>query len=117
MDRLWNLNNRQPAPASGAESESQSVERRLAELEARLDSLTLACMAMWRLIQRKHGISDDEFSAMVREVDLSDGRLDGRIAPETKSCATCGRAMSSRHVKCLYCGGDNLQRKPFEGAR
>lgn len=116
MDRLWNLNNRKPVAAPGVESESQSVERRLAELESRLDSLTLASMAMWRLIQQKHGITDEEFSAMVREVDLSDGRLDGRVAPEAKSCSSCGRAMSTRHVKCLYCGGDNLQTKPFEGA-
>ena len=117
MDRLWNLNSRHPEPAQGVESESQSVARRLADLESRLDSLTLACMAMWRMLQDRHGISDEEFAAKVREIDMSDGRLDGRAAPEPKSCSRCGQALAPRQVKCQHCRAENFQSKPFEGAR
>lgn len=88
-------------------TESQSAARqaqdRVAELEARLDKLTLTCAALWQLMKAKTGVSDQQLTEAIREIDLRDGRLDGKVAAEAKACPSCKRTMSKRHNKCLYC--------------
>ena len=119
---LWDLHQQSRIDSVDAKSartatEAQLASRRVQELEARVDALALACTTMWSLLQSRVGVTDQEFEARMREIDLRDGTLDGRVAPEVKTCAKCGRTMSSRHARCMYCGNDNLKRKPFEGAR
>ena len=122
FDILWDLHqqrriNEASDQAARGESEAKQAAREVRELQARVDALTLACTTMWSLMQTKLGMTDQEFGARLREIDLRDGKLDGRIAPEVKACPRCKRTMSNRHSRCLYCGDDHLQRKPFEGAR
>jgi len=103
--------------ATRSERETKGNTRELQELRARVDALTLACTTMWSLLQTRFGVTDEEFGRRLHEIDLRDGKLDGRIAPEIKSCPKCQRTMSSRHARCMYCGDDELHRRPFEGAR
>lgn len=122
LNFLWDLHQQSQireadSRAARGESEAKQASREVRDLQARVDALTLACTAMWSLMQTKLGMTDDEFGARMREIDLRDGTLDGRIAAEIKHCAKCNRAMSVRHVRCLYCGDDHLSRKPFEAAR
>ena len=39
----------------------------------------------------------------IREIDLRDGQLDGKLAIAV-DCEGCGRALADRHIQCLYCG-------------
>lgn len=105
------------AQAANASRQATDAAREVRDLQARVDALTLACTAMWSLLQTRFGLTDAEFGDRLREIDLRDGKLDGRISPEIKACPKCGRTMSSRHGRCIYCGDDHLARKPFEGAR
>jgi len=122
FDLLWDIHqqyriNEVDAMASRGASEAKQVAGEVRELQARVDALTLACTTMWSLMQSRLGMTDKEFGERLREIDLRDGKLDGRIAPEIKGCGKCGRTMSKRHARCLYCGGEDLKRRPFEGAR
>lgn len=122
LEILWELHqqnriNSAADQASRGESEAKRAAREVRDLQARIDALTLACTTMWSLMQTRFGMTDAEFGSRLREIDLRDGKLDGRIAPEIKSCPKCQRTMSSRHARCLYCGDDHLERRPFEGAR
>ncbi len=122
LEFLWDLDqqrriNEVDARTTRTVGDAQQTQRRVVDLEARVDALVLACTTMWSLLQSKVGITEQEFAARLRDIDLRDGTLDGRIAPEVKACAACGRTMSSRHARCMYCGDANLSRKPFEGAR
>lgn len=57
---------------------------------------------------KKGLLTQAELHARVREVDVADGRLDGRAAPPpaaTKTiCADCGHATPQTRPTCLYCG-------------
>lgn len=49
------------------------------------------------------------------EIDLSDGKLDGKVReqPGVSACASCGRTLSKRHARCFYCTAPNPSAKPF----
>ena len=98
--------------AAGTSGESLRDRNRL--LERRLEKLSLVCQALWTLVRDRTGITEGDLLRRVQELDLSDGRLDGRIA-EAAVCAACGRTSSKRHARCLYCEAPRKAGSAFEG--
>ena len=83
------------------------------ELRRRIDGLMLINMAMWSILEEKLGVSEQQLAERVKEIDLRDGKLDGRIATEGAQCPRCSRIMSVRHNRCMYCGEDAPKKKVF----
>jgi hypothetical protein len=90
-----------------------AAERAVHDVQARLESLELACAGMWELLKR-HGYTDAELVDAVRAVDARDGAVDGKMTPVgVEVCPHCQRRLLSRRsVKCSWCGGE-LGRVPF----
>lgn len=112
---LWEIYQQQriaDANAAGNKAERNS-EALAAKLNSRIDALVLVNMAMWSLIQERLGLTDADLEGRIRELDLRDGRLDGRSTPQVSTCAACGRTLSIRHNRCLYCGSEALKPAPF----
>jgi hypothetical protein len=87
------------AALRGGERAAQDVQA----LQAELNRLTLACAALWSLV-KEHGHADEELLARMQELDLRDGKLDGRLAADVVSCKDCGRKTKAGRRTCLYCG-------------
>ncbi|MCE5325340.1 MAG: hypothetical protein LLG01_02890 [Planctomycetaceae bacterium] len=102
------------APAS--RRETAGVRSGDEHLEDRLDRLTLICMAMWSLLSEKTTLTPADLAQRVKEIDLADGKEDGRLTRTIKTCHKCNRVMSPRHSKCLYCGSVDLSSDPFRAA-
>lgn len=68
--------------------------------------MALTTMAMFALMSERLGISEADLEAKIREIDLADGKLDGKVRVETNECPSCSRPVSKRHKKCMYCGSD-----------
>ena len=81
-----------------------------------MDQLSLVCSAMWELLREKNGLTEEDLMAKVREVDLRDGVADGKVTKQVLKCVKCGRTMSPRHKKCLYCGAEKLNPQAFDAA-
>jgi hypothetical protein len=84
------------------------------ELNRRLEKLSLICRAMWTLIQERSNISEKELAQRTAEVDLLDGKADGRVSVPAQECQTCHRMLAPRHDRCFYCGGKRLVKSVFE---
>jgi hypothetical protein len=92
-------------------------QRTAEDLASRVDRLTLACVAMWELLREQTQLTDEQLLEKVREVDLRDGQLDGKISnKQLRRCQQCDRVMSPRHARCIYCGADNPTFCAFDGA-
>lgn len=87
----------QAAPGGG-------TRRGISEIEARLDRTLLTCEAMWTILRDKLGVSDVELVERINELDLSDGKLDGKVRKTAVACPSCHRTISPRFPKCMYCG-------------
>ncbi|HEX9795129.1 MAG TPA: hypothetical protein VGC54_14190 [Planctomycetota bacterium] len=68
--------------AGSAKSHAKRARYSAAEVEERLDQLSLVCRAMWEMLSEKTGMTEEALSARVEEVDLRDGVRDGRLRKE-----------------------------------
>jgi len=100
--------------ASEAGNRADAAARTVKDLEARIERLTLVNLAIWSLLREKLGFTEENLLDRVREIDLQDGVLDGKVARQTTKCSNCGRTMSTRHNKCLYCGHEDLVSTAFD---
>lgn len=66
----------------------------LDELEERVARLTLTVRALWSLMREKNGLEEDDLRERMAALKLEAG----------ETCPSCGRIMSRRHRRCLYCG-------------
>jgi hypothetical protein len=90
--------------AAEAKTTTQQYADRVRELEFALGRTTLACQALWELLRARVGITEEELLAKMTEVDLRDGREDGRMTPVVIACPKCGKPSNTKNTRCLYCG-------------
>lgn len=104
--------------ASSAEKEAHKAARTVEDiataLEDKVDRLALICRAMWELIRERYNLSEEALFDKVTEVDLLDGSLDGKVRIPPKKCSRCGRTVSKRHMRCIYCGSQELFDTAFD---
>ncbi|MHC4159628.1 MAG: hypothetical protein ACYSSO_11195 [Planctomycetota bacterium] len=89
-----------------ADSKSQQMQYYIKALEEKIDEMALKCQALWEIVREATSLSDADIYQKIQEVDLRDGVADGKITPTAEKCKNCGRAVSKRHSRCLYCGRD-----------
>ena len=109
-----------PGEGAAAAIDRQHAERaarQVQEYEERLDKLTLVCMALWSLLKEKTELAEEDLLERVRQIDLMDGKEDGKAKKQVAKCPQCGRTMSPRHGRCLYCGARNLEYSAFDSVR
>jgi hypothetical protein len=75
-------------------------------MQADVEKLLMITEALWSMLKQEHGYSDDDLIARIHEIDLRDGKLDGKVArDEVKpECPQCGRVLIGKRPVCLYCG-------------
>lgn len=85
--------------ADRAHSKASSVE-------FDVEKLFLVTHALWSILKEKHGYSDDDLIKRVTEIDLLDGKLDGKLSrtESRPNCAKCGRKIMGQRDCCMYCG-------------
>jgi hypothetical protein len=81
-----------------------------------VDKLVLVCRSMWELVRDNTSLTEDDLMNKVLELDLQDGVADGKMKLGVQQCAHCGRAMSPRHARCLYCGREDVTNEAFDAA-
>ena len=111
---LWDLHQQNrlrelDQESSRARQDARSGQDVAEELRARLDRLELHCAAMGSLLQEHTGITGVQIEERIRELDMQDGRLDGRMRAAAKTCPTCGRAVSGDRAWCMYCGAGSIR--------
>jgi hypothetical protein len=50
---------------------------------------------------------------MMKQVDMRDGKLDGRVTAAPETCPVCNHAISVRTGQCFYCGAHPARKSPF----
>ena len=75
-------------------------------LERQVERLTLASLALAQVLRDRLGVKESDIEAVVRDIDLSDGKLDGRLSQpvQVKRCEGCERVNGPQRHTCLYCG-------------
>jgi len=83
---------------------ADDVLEQLRDLRREFERLQMICEGMWTILKEKTGATEVQLLALIEEIDLRDGKLDGRCAKPPAKCANCQRIVSVRTNVCLYCG-------------
>ena len=100
--------------ASRAEQKTYTVSEQVDRLEDKIDSLSLICQAMWELLSEHLTEPMEQLNEKVHEIDLRDGKLDGKMTRIERTCAQCNRNLHVRHRRCMYCGHSMPQETIFQ---
>ena len=100
--------------ATEAANRADAAQLRVRELEHRVERLALACNAMWNLLRSQTGLTDQQLQDKIKQMDTSDGVADGRLGHSLVQCPNCGRSVSPRRGKCIYCGSNCGDQSAFE---
>ena len=84
-------------------------------IQCDVEKLFMITEALWTILKEKHGCTDAELVQRVQEIDLRDGKLDGKVAKVKPDCPKCGRKLMGKRPVCLYCGAEvaRVDLQPF----
>ena len=117
--QIQNLKARQVSAESSAESAESGARLRQERADARIERLVLVTEAMWELLSSRFGLTVADLAAQVREIDLRDGRADGRLGLQAEAtpvrCPSCQAVVPAGRTTCQFCGADVPEAKadPF----
>ena len=74
------------------------------ELRNKYEKMALACQALLEIVQERLDVSDSEIEEKILEIDLRDGRQDGKMSSRGVDCPACGRKTNTARGSCYYCG-------------
>jgi hypothetical protein len=84
-------------------------------IQCDVEKLFMLTEALWTILKEKHGCTDAELVQRVQEIDLRDGKLDGKVAKVKPDCPKCSRKLMGKRPVCLYCGAEvaRVDLQPF----
>lgn len=91
--------------ASDAHFDAKAALEAIAELEEKVDRLSLVCHALFEELQRATGYSETQLKEKMLEIDLRDGKQDGKLDPLAgRKCPDCGHKITKKRPHCFWCG-------------
>lgn len=119
VDILWNL--QQHAKIEENSEAIQSSRQDALDLGEKmyipyfkeLNKLTLVCQAMWSLLEEQTNLTEKDLLDRVTELDLKDGKLDGKYTTPPIDCPKCGAKICKKFNRCLFCGEESSEVSAF----
>ena len=102
--------NEAKSDARDAKSTANSQDNKRRYLENKVDRLSLACQAMWEILRDHTGLTEDQLLDKIKEIDLRDGKADGKMTNEVITCPNCQQKTGTQTGTCIYCG-DKIKAK------
>jgi rRNA maturation endonuclease Nob1 len=69
---------------------------------------------MWELIRERTALSEEDLERKMLEVDMRDGRADGKIDLQILTCDACGQKTNSKRSVCVMCGAPVKRATQFD---
>jgi hypothetical protein len=93
---------------------ADDTRSRLEAMQVDIDRLLMISEALWTILKEQHGYTEEDLLKRISEIDLRDGRLDGKVERQGPvQCPRCGRNNKSNRPACLYCATP-LNREMFK---
>jgi len=101
--------------AERAENKSDHIGAELKALQRQVDRMALACQALWEIIREHSDFKEEDLEKKMLEIDLRDGKTDGKIGALVLNCPACGSKTNSKRPTCIICGAPVISPHRFAG--
>ena len=95
--------------ANSAKSAAVDAKAQVREFQRQLDKSMMLVEALWTLCQEAHGWTDQQLVDRVTDIDLRDGKLDGKVSRSARPCPECERIIAADRSQCMWCGSRDEQ--------
>lgn len=95
-------------------AKANRVDNDFQKLQQDFDRMCLLNQALLEIVQAKLGFSNSDLEAKILEIDLRDGKADGKMGGSITTCPSCGRNVNGKKGSCLYCGAELTKEHKFE---
>ncbi len=82
----------------------QETLRLTKEIRAKYNHMVLMNQAMWEILEEKLGVNKQQLADKMKEIDLRDGELNGKLVQAAQDCPQCGAKVCTELHRCLFCG-------------
>ena len=119
VEIFWELHqqrriNEAGTDAATARTKAERIDSEVDFLKRKVEHLCLASQALWELLRDRTNLEEGDILAKMEEIDLRDGKKDGKIGHKPLVCPKCDRTANSSRTKCLYCGEVLVKDHVFE---
>lgn len=110
MSWLWNMFqqlqiNDTLKRSSDARFDAKDALQAISDLEDKVARLSLLCHALFEELERTTGLSEAQLKEKMIEIDMRDGKLDGKYDPTSnQKCPDCGHQLRRNRPNCFWCG-------------
>jgi hypothetical protein len=111
--QIYKLNKTTDAVKDVVAQDIAGAKSTIDRLERKLDQLALLSRAMYELLQESTGMTNEQLAAKVSEIDLRDGKADGKVTPPQRLCPQCDSMICATFNRCLFCGYEDPAGDPF----
>lgn len=87
-----------------ADRVGDKLHREIQRLDGKIEGLALVCEALWELLRENTQLTNADIRNKIHEIDIRDGRADGRITGQPYDCRSCHRPVHTNHSRCIWCG-------------
>ena len=77
-------------------SELAELKAAVRQLQARVDRHSLVIQVLTEMLLSQPGVSEEVFRQRMQQIVTQKA--------DDKTCPKCGKAMSAKHNRCMYCG-------------
>lgn len=93
------------ARVSSARFDAKAALESIQQLQQRVDRLSLLCQALFEELQKTSGLTEDRLKERMLEIDMRDGRRDGKLdMTAAGKCPDCGHPITRPRPNCFWCG-------------
>ena len=91
--------------AASARADANAARTEVDVMRMDVERLLMITEALWSILKEQHCYDDNELIKRIVTIDMRDGKLDGRVAPEPPPmCPACHRTLYKNRPRCMYCG-------------
>ena len=91
--------------ALDAKAKAREASTEVLQLKIKMEKVMMITEALWMLLKETNKFTDEDLKEKIRQVDLRDGKLDGKVAAELPNkCPKCGQTLQKNMLACIYCG-------------
>ncbi len=92
--------------ADNASDKARSASTAVNFMQCEIERLLMITEALWTILKDEHDYDDEMLVDRITEIDLKDGKLDGRVTEKKGpiKCDRCSKPVSRRRPICIYCG-------------